>query len=150
MASARRVLPMPGGPSSVRSRPPWPSSRLHSRRTSALRPSKGVGGEGSGARRIRLDDRAVGTRQGERRRAFAARPRRLLDQLGGGVGVVLQAERGDKPLHHGLEVGPALPFIEAGDERIAVAQRRAEVALGHAGLFAQLFGERAKTQPSGE
>lgn len=114
-------------------------------------PEQGSWGGGQRrARRIRLDDRAVGTRQGERRRAFAARPRRLLDQLGGGVGVVLQAERGDKPLHHGLEVGPALPFIEAGDERIAVAQRRAEVVLGHAGLFAQLFEERAKTQPSGE
>ncbi len=41
---------MPGGPRRVISRPPWPSIRLHSVRTSASRPSRGVDGAGRRAR----------------------------------------------------------------------------------------------------
>ena len=68
----------------------------------------------------------------------------LLDQDGGALRIILQAQRWDKQLQHDLQVGQALIQFQVGDKGNAVANGGGQVGLRHPGAFAQLFEQRTK------
>ena len=61
--------------------------------------------------------------KGDRRgRAFAPCKSGLLNQGGGCLGIVLQAQRRDKPLDHRLEIRLPLGLFQAANQRITIAE----------------------------